>query len=972
MAKDFKSVVILVLLLFAFFELSTFSKVIATSKRHVYHGKIKEDAKEGEEVHLNPPLTVRNWNQLTENEICGYTLYKSREEQPFRIDLQNHKTGEARIVLDTGYTLDYEKNHKYDFEIAAYDCVSGLHAARERVHIKVEDVNEYPPVWEQTSYSGSIEEEKWSDEGIIKVKATDADGSKINSRICQFRITTPEVPFEIDENGYIRNTELLRFDSSQQFSLEVTAEDCSGKVSDKVTVNIDVKEKCKPRWTNFVENVDVIGPLMKQQLMPSANLETCNISCEPIRVTVNIKLDTSHIGIGCDRDVYSLQSHRKICGSEPGGVELIPRPSTLTSWTRGVPASNTLRQDTVVNFDGKTTAIDVPLEGAEPLTSSKLTFSTWMRHEKNDLDPNPHGTKEQIICLADGDGMNRHHFSVYVQNCRLVLLLRQEPVVGHMSAGTLSPAEWRWTIPEVCDGLWHHYAITVERPKILLYVDGKMFEGGLENPEVLDDWPLHSSAEVHFTKLTLGACWQGGKNRMGFFLRGDLMGLSLIKNHTDSEEVIRCLTSCQEKLEITKLDEMDTGMSVSINSEHNAVTVVGLTLSSVERLVRNVFYVNSRLSPTVGTRSVSLKTQVQCSDVIDKIQVMDVKQDVMLYETEQILITLNGSTLIHKDEKNYEKGELLFKELVITASIKSTEFSNSDNIQGRSEAKDLSPSYLVDSCAVEASPQLKMDSERFVFPLDSLKQFGLELASNERGFIIAGAEKTSTYQEVLKQVEYVISKTKEVNEKVFTLTCTEVNQHLLSNPLSVKVEVIHRAPEKLLQPPHAKMMMNKADHPVMMDNQRLLSNGFPSSLKYDTQETGIGVAVVMVVCVGFVLILIVLGIIRVRNAQRNEDDLDKQQWDSSGLTITVNPMDPDNHMRRMKTMEYHVTRMTATAKTMKSCIVTRHQPGRAVLDRARASVSPSGTTPWPSRQISGACLVNNDLILNHSSCYFYT
>ncbi len=68
------------------------------------------------------------------------------------------------------------------------------------MHIQVLDVNEFGPTVAQDTYLVEVPEGKLVDE-ILRLTATDRDGSDDYSSICHYHIWTEDVPFRIDSDG---------------------------------------------------------------------------------------------------------------------------------------------------------------------------------------------------------------------------------------------------------------------------------------------------------------------------------------------------------------------------------------------------------------------------------------------------------------------------------------------------------------------------------------------------------------------------------------------------------------------------------------------------------------------------------------------------------------------------------------------------------------------------------------------------
>ncbi|XP_068094938.1 calsyntenin-1 isoform X3 [Hyperolius riggenbachi] len=856
-----------------------------------YHGIVTEN---DNAVLLDPPLIALDKDaplryaesfEVTvtkEGEICGFKIHD--QDVPFEAVVVDKSTGEG--VIRSTQKLDCELQKDYTFTIQAYDCGKGQDGANAKkshkatVHIQVNDVNEYAPVFKEKSYKATVIEGKKYD-SILRVEAVDADCSPQFSQICSYEIVTPDVPFTIDKDGYIKNTEKLNYGKERQYKLTVTAYDCGKKrATEDILVKISIKPTCKASWQGYSKRIEYEPGTGSLALFPGMHLETCDEPITSIQATV--QLETSHIGKGCDRDTYSEKSIHRLCGATENTAELLPPPSSATNWTVGLSTDNGHDSDQVFEFNG-TQAVKIPDGIVTADLKEPFVVSVWMRHGPGGRE------KETILCNSDKTDMNRHHYSVYIHNCKLGFLFRQEPSEDN----TYKPAEFHWKLNQVCDKEWHHYVLTVDFPTVTLYVDGASYEP----TTVTEDYPLHPTQLD--TQLVVGACWQGGEQHMTQFFRGNLAGLMIRSGKLESKKVIDCLYTCKEGLEFPPAEGVGKGVKISLSPSQSMLTLEGDDIDRFDQAMQHVSYLNSRQFPTPGIRRLKISTTVKCFNEETCITVPDVEGYVMVLQPEEPKISLSGIDHFARAASEFEstEGVSLFPELHIISTITREVEPEGEGDEDPTVQESLVSEEIMhnlDSCEVGVvGEDLNPDQESLQLDLTHLQQKGMEMASSNRGLVITGVDTMANYEEVLHLIRYRNWNTASLFDRKFKLVCSELNGRYSSNEFQVEVNVIHTAGPA--EPPNHMAVQPQFVHPMHHAFSDLsghnLANPHPVSVVPSAAT------IVIVVCVSFLVFMIILGVFRIRAAhQRTMRDQEsgkenEMDWDDSALTITVNPME---------------------------------------------------------------------------------
>lgn len=846
-----------------------------------YHGLVKENERI---VEVRPKIRV------TGGTNCSIRIVnKHHGEAPFEVRIVDNTHGEAELYAKK--TLNCEKRKNYKFDIAA--TCNGISSNNATVHVSVIDVNEYEPTFLESYYVVDVDEGRLY-ENIVQVEAEDEDCSPKFGDICKYEILTSDQPFVIDSDGKIKNTEPLDWDKSINHILSVVAYDCGMKRSKPVLVTIKVKRVCRLGWKDISERVEYIPSSGVHHVFPKAFLELCDVPCKIERVSTKVTLSTRHIGKGCDRDTYSVDSQRKLCGASAESVDLLPTPGLGSEWTKNLPSDDGHESDQIYEFDGRTNAVVIPASTLNHNLTNTFTISTWMKHAGNS-EVHSH-VKESIICAADDHKMSRPHYNLFVRNCHLILLIRRDSTEENLN--TFRPAEWRWKMSQVCDDEWHHFAVNVNFPEVTLYVDGQKFPSNDKNSEIIDDWPLHPTKGLN-TTMVVGACWQGADNKMGHHFKGFLAGLSVLRNKTEKPEVLACLHHCKENLEAPGIELLEPGMQLLKNNDVTEITVEGNNKTNLETLVRQIGYINTREFPTPGRRNLRATTTVQCTSG-KSVKVPTLDTYIMVLQQEQPIITINGTSNLVCKYTECSQGVKIFSTISIYVSSKNRPMEAMEPIQ-ETEEEHLKNSleHKLDSCTITVHPPLNHDHENFRMPDNEMAELGIKYKLSKDGIFISGADMIYNYEDILRHIHYTNRKSAYYLNRAFKLVCSELNGRFTSNEYVQMLTVSHPQPEKNSKPvAHAKVDRHHVEFvPSKQSGEMsyLESNLIDTSEAVAMSSASHTVTIIIVVCVGFLVFMIVLGVIRIRaahqRAQETKDEDQEMAWDDSSLTITVNPMD---------------------------------------------------------------------------------
>jgi hypothetical protein len=868
--------------------------------------------------------------------ICRYDLTAVADsngkykELPFESKVLNKTEGTMRLSLREGTTIDCS-DKEWNMQLVAVRCADES-AKSEPVSLKVTvtDTNNHSPQFEAPWYTFEVDEGKVAK--IARIYATDADCGHPYGKICRYEITNALTgnPFEIDDQGILSTTQPLNRSQAESHILTVVAHDCGMLRSKSTLITIHVRPRCvdglrngqatssekkeEPKTIHYIP-----GTGAKRILSDAAEIMMCprEDTCTVKQVDTKVSL---HLNPKTDVDFEAA----KQCGLKAETVDLLPHAAESKKLKNDVISEDSDDEDLDSNevkpaeqknfFNGKSNAIIVSPNTIQKVIPESFTLSFSMKHEAGSKEQQ--AVKQNLLCETDNFGMNRHHFAVYLRHCKLELLLRRE---AENAAPEFRAAEWRWETPTVCDGSWHSYAILfADLDNVTLLVDGERFGINERNPEILDDWPLHQTKE-HKTRLVVGACWHGRNQTMVQHFKGHLSSMFLLPGLVEPEATIKCMHSNNEKLSIRTIDHLVLGESVVFNHDETQVSLKANSLSEAASLLKEIEYKIMNGKTTQEKRLISIATQVTCVEN-RTIPLGTYEESVVIVKPDTPRLSVSGLPLVSTNRHTLKTGSVMLPNLQITVT------QNIDGVQS-----DITEKTYLDWCKVHLKPSRDMDLEYFSSPAALIASLNVEFEHDKEGIMLKGEETSKAYMDVLAKIHYYNTHPDTYNKRMYTVHCAMQGGKIVSNEFSVTMTIVdddlEEAVEKLsslskklqsssndesnddllkmekhFEPSFDQLGANRLQNILEMDLPRpkaLLSHhGY--EVGGQGAVAGGAVAVVVVICIGFLLVLLVIGVVKMRDhplpkrRRSRKTTMEGMEWDDNGMNITVNPLEDVN------------------------------------------------------------------------------
>ncbi|XP_028321452.1 protocadherin Fat 4 isoform X2 [Gouania willdenowi] len=155
------------------------------------------------------------------NGAITYQVTFKNQSLPFSV-------GKASGLLTLIKELDFEIKDGFDFQVKAMDGGWFSKTSLLNVTVRVQDVNDNPPVFSSSEYIASVLENAEIGSVVADVKAFDND-SGVNAQIFYSLFVGPVDKFKVDSrNGTITTLELFDFEDEQMFDLAIKASNPGG------------------------------------------------------------------------------------------------------------------------------------------------------------------------------------------------------------------------------------------------------------------------------------------------------------------------------------------------------------------------------------------------------------------------------------------------------------------------------------------------------------------------------------------------------------------------------------------------------------------------------------------------------------------------------------------------------------------------------------------------------------------------